>query len=75
MKSIHKKPSDNELGEYLPDSEAQPFEQSEPIMAVSEPLAKKKCEELAAEYGGLEPQVEKSDAGKNAWDCKFTLWG
>lgn len=68
-----KKASDNELGEYLPNSEAQPYEQSEPIRAHSQKKAEEKCSELAAEYGGTSPEVEKTSKGE--YDCKFKLWG
>jgi len=70
-----KKPSDNELGEYLPESEAELSIQSEPLQAKNRNEAEKKCEEIAAEYGGIEPKVEKDSIGVNTWDCKFKLWG
>jgi len=69
-----KKSSNNELGEYLPVDDAQPYQQSEEIAAVSEPEAKKKCDETAAEYGGTDPEVTPTDRD-GRWDCKFKLWG
>lgn len=36
-----RKSSENELGEYLPDPEAQPYEQSEPIRAYNKQMQKK----------------------------------
>ncbi len=55
-----RKGSANELGNYLPDGEAE-------LTLTSE--------EIAAEYGGIEPKVEKDSIGVNTWDCKFKLWG
>jgi hypothetical protein len=69
-----KKTSDNELGEYLPDEDAQPYEESEEIAASSEPEAQEKCRETAAEYGGTNPQVKPTER-KGRWNCNFTLWG
>lgn len=72
---LPKKISENELGEYLPEDDAQPYIQSETIQAENEPEAIEKCKETAAEYGGTEPKVEELDNGNNLWDCKFKLWG
>lgn len=69
------KPSDNELGEYLPDEEAQPYEQTEPIQAESRPEAEEICKDTAAKYGGTEPSVEKLPGSEKDYDCKFKLWG
>lgn len=66
--------SDNELGEYLPNDEAQPYEESERIKAKNESEAREKCEEVASEYGGIDPKVEETNVD-NIWDCKFKLWG
>jgi len=74
MKSVDKKPSNNELGEYLPDGDAELSVQSEPIQARNRNEAEKKCDEIAAEYGGIEPQVEKDSIHVFQWDCKFKLW-
>lgn len=67
------KPSDNELGDYLPDGEAGQYEQSERIEAPSRKAAEKDCESIAQEYGGTDPNVERVDKG--LFDCKFKLWG
>ncbi len=72
--SSKKKTSDNELGEYLADEDAQPFEQSEEIGAATEPDAKEKCNETAAKYGGTDPKVTPTDRD-GRWDCRFKLWG
>lgn len=69
-----KKVSENELGEYLPDEDAQQYEESERIQAENESEAKEKCQEVAGEYGGTEPKVEETNVD-NLWDCKFKLWG
>jgi len=66
------KPSENELGEYLPDADAYPYQQSETVVAPNDNLAKIKCNEIAAEYGGVNPQVEEIQP--NLYDCNFTLW-
>ncbi|HLO85991.1 MAG TPA: hypothetical protein VK203_13425 [Nostocaceae cyanobacterium] len=64
----------NKLGEYLPDDEAQPYEQSEEIGAKSEPEARRKCKEVANEYGGTDADVEPTGR-EGRWNCKFKLWG
>lgn len=69
-----KKSSDNELGDYLPEDDAQQYEQSEPIQAYNKEDAEEKCDELAASYGGTEPEVEHTGR-KGEYDCKFKLWG
>ncbi|HLP89184.1 MAG TPA: hypothetical protein VK184_11425 [Nostocaceae cyanobacterium] len=71
---VSKKISNNELGEYLPSEEAELYEQSEEIGASSEPEAKEKCKETAAEYGGIDPKVTPTDR-EGRWDCKFKFWG
>jgi len=72
MRWLQRKGSGNELGEYLPDGEAQLTEASECIQANSLPEAKKKCEELADEYNGVDAKVEP--IGKKLFDCQFKLW-
>jgi len=67
-----KKLSNNELGEHLPDSDAELYIQSEPIEAENRASAEEKCNEIAAEYGGVSPEVEK--VGDNQFDCRFKLW-
>jgi len=66
--------SNNELGEYLPDDQAQPYEESETIQAKSRDEAEEKCEETAVDYGGIDPKVDEVDSGNGFWDCKFKLW-
>lgn len=44
--------SDNELGEYLPESEAQPDEKSKPIQAYNQNDTDRKCDTIAEAYGG-----------------------
>ncbi len=46
---LKNKISYNELGEYLPDEEAQLDEESERIQAENESEAKEKCQEIASE--------------------------
>jgi len=67
-----KKTSGNELGEYLPDDEAQITEKSERLQANSQPEADKKCEEIASEYGGMEASAKP--VGKSWFDCTFKVW-
>jgi uncharacterized protein YfaA (DUF2138 family) len=66
--------SDNELGEYLPDEEAQLQEGSEPIQARNDKQAQEKCKEVASEYGGVEANAKPTNR-KNEYDCKFKFWG
>ncbi|MFK0732121.1 MAG: hypothetical protein ACFKPT_09285 [Gloeotrichia echinulata GP01] len=68
-------PSNNELGEYLPEDEAQPYEQSEPIQALSQSEAQETCKEIASEYGGTEPYAEPVKGSNKDYNCKFKLWG
>jgi len=67
-----RKGSANQLGNYLPDGEAELTLTSESIQANSLPEAKRKCEELADEYGGVDSKVEP--IGKSLFDCHFKLW-
>ncbi len=67
-----KKTSDNKLGEYLPDADAEQYLQIESLEAEDEKAAEEECDEIAAEYGGLNPEVEQT--GEKQYDCKFTLW-
>jgi hypothetical protein len=69
------KPSDNELGEYLPEDDAQLYEQVEPIQAENEPEAQQICKELASEYGGTDARAEQVSGSDKDYDCKFKLWG
>lgn len=69
-----KKTSDNELGDYLPDDEAQLQEGSEPIQAKNPQEAEKKCEEIAAEYNAVESKAHPTDR-KDDYDCRFKFWG
>lgn len=62
----------NEFGDYLPEDDSDLEEEGELIQAKSYPQAKKKCEQVAKEYGGINPKVEKLDQG---WfDCQFQVW-
>jgi hypothetical protein len=74
MSWFFSKPGDNELGEYLPDSEDELQEGSEPIQASEQKEADKKCQEIAEEYGGTDA---KAKPGKNdgEYDCRFKFWG
>lgn len=65
--------SNNELGEYLPDSEAQPSVETEEIGARNRTEAQKKCRETAEEYGGIEANVSPTDR-PGRWNCNFKLW-
>ncbi len=65
--------SNNELGEYLPDDNAQLQEGSEYLEASSQPEAVEKCKEIAAEYGATESEVEQLQTEKD-WNCKFWFW-
>jgi hypothetical protein len=67
-----KKPSNNELGEYLPDADAEQYIQTEPLEAEDEVSAEEMCDEIAAEYGGVDPKVKQT--GEKQYDCKFTMW-
>ncbi len=69
-----KKTSDNELGEYLPDEEAQLQEGSEPIQAKSRNEAEKKCKEVASQYDAVESEA-KPTKRNNEYDCRFKFWG
>ncbi len=69
-----KKTSNNELGDYLPDDEAQLQEGSEPIQATGQKEADELCEEVAAEYGGTDAKAHRTDR-KNEYDCRFKFWG
>ncbi|HLP90358.1 MAG TPA: hypothetical protein VK184_17450 [Nostocaceae cyanobacterium] len=68
------KTSNNELGEYLPDAETQPDEESEPIKARGQKEAEKKFEEIAQEYGGTDAKAYPTDK-KGYYDCRFKPWG
>jgi hypothetical protein len=68
------KPSDNELGDYLPDGEAQLQDGYEPIQASGQKKADKVCEEVANEYGGTDAKAHPTDR-KNEYDCRFKFWG
>jgi hypothetical protein len=68
------KPSDNELGEYLPDGEAEVKEGSEYIEAKTKPEAQEKCEEIASQYGATDSEVEPLE-NDGDWNCKFKFWG
>ncbi|KYC42085.1 hypothetical protein WA1_18970 [Scytonema hofmannii PCC 7110] len=63
-----------EFGEHLPDSEAQPTEESEEIGAYSQAQAMKKCLELARSYGGVmkEPPAHTGRPGR--YICKIIVW-
>lgn len=69
-----KKPSNNELGEHLPDEDAQLQEGSEPIQARGQKDADRKCKEVAAQYDAVEFNAERTER-KNEYDCKFKFWG
>lgn len=68
------KPSDNELGEYLPDDEATLQEGSETIEAKGEKNAEKECKKVAAQYDAVSSKAKKTGQN-NVWDCKFKFWG
>ncbi len=57
-----KKTSDNELGEYLPDEEAQLQEGSEPIQAKSRDEAQKKGKEVASQYDSVNQKRSQQNA-------------
>ncbi|AFZ27265.1 hypothetical protein Cylst_5231 [Cylindrospermum stagnale PCC 7417] len=65
--------TDNELGEHLPDSDAQPCTESEEIGARNKSQAQKKCQETAEEYGGTDAKVSSTDR-PGRWDCNFKVW-
>lgn len=65
--------ANNELGEYLPDDNAQLQQGSEYLEASSYSEAEQKCEEIAAEYGATESKVERLQEEKD-WNCKFWFW-
>lgn len=73
MSWFFSKPSNNELGEYLPDDEATLQEGSEYIQASNKPEAKEKCDEVAAAYDAVESRVEPTD-DDGGWMCKFKFW-
>ncbi|AFZ61352.1 hypothetical protein H6G54_02775 [Anabaena cylindrica FACHB-243] len=73
MGLFSKPKTDNELGEYLPDSDAQPCTESEEIGARNRSQAQKKCEETAEEYGGTDAQASPTDR-PGRWDCNFKVW-
>jgi len=66
------KSSANELGDHLPEDDAQPCVESERIEAKNRDKAKEKCEDIAEAYGGTDPEVEP--IGKGLFDCTFKLW-
>jgi len=65
--------SNNELGEYLPDEEAQLSEGNEYLEASTQPEAVKKCQEIAQEYDAVDSDVEQLESEKK-WNCKFWFW-
>lgn len=66
------KPSENELGDHLPDSEAQPRIESKRIQANNQKQADEKCDKVAKEYGGTDPKAKP--IGPKLFDCKFKIW-
>jgi hypothetical protein len=68
------KPSDNELGEYLPDGEATLQEGSEIIEAKGKNAAEQECKGVASQYDAVSSEVEPTDQ-QNTWNCKFKFWG
>ncbi|HLP88604.1 MAG TPA: hypothetical protein VK184_08455 [Nostocaceae cyanobacterium] len=67
------KRSYNELGEYLPDSEADLQQGEDTVKGKNMQEAKKECEELAAEYDAVSSDVEATDQ-QDIWKCKFKFW-
>lgn len=65
--------SENELGEYLPEDDAQLQEGSEPIHAKNPQEAEKKCKKTAAEYDAVESKANPTDS-KDKYDCRFKFW-
>lgn len=65
--------SDNELGATLPGSDAELCEESETIQAYNDCDAKKKCQEIAEEYGGSDPKATRAGSS-GLYDCRFKLW-
>ncbi len=61
----------NLLGEYLPDTDAQPKQESKRIQANNQREANKKCEEIAQQYGGTDANAKP--IGEKLFDCKFKL--
>ncbi|MEM6256633.1 MAG: hypothetical protein AAF821_27310 [Cyanobacteria bacterium P01_D01_bin.156] len=61
-----------DYGKYLPDEEAVLEEESHYIWARSKPKAKQRCEEIASEYDGIDPEVES--IGPSEFDCRFGVW-
>ncbi|MCF4968393.1 hypothetical protein [Nostoc sp. CMAA1605] len=68
------KPSDNELGEYLPDDEATLQEGSEIIESENLESARKECKDVASQYDAVSSDVEETSQD-NTWNCKFKFWG
>lgn len=64
--------SHNEMGNHLPDEDAELCVESEIIQAPNKDKAKEKCEEIAESYGGVESKVKSID--KSWFDCTFNVW-
>jgi hypothetical protein len=68
------KKSDNELGEYLPDSEAQLLTGHDTVRGKSRDEAEEECADVASEYNAVSSEVEPTES-EDTWNCKFRFWG
>ena len=66
------KSAGNELGQHLPDSDAILETESHYIRADNQDKAQRKCEEIATEFDGIEPEVRSF--GRKDFDCRFSVW-
>jgi hypothetical protein len=63
----------NEFGDFLPDADDGLQQESHFVHAYDRKKAKKKCQDIAAEYNGVDADVDHVDEGR--WDCRFWRWG
>jgi hypothetical protein len=64
--------SGNELGEFLPEDDAQLCEECELIQACNMPQARRRCKQVADAYGGIGSKAVRIDEG--LFNCKFKVW-
>jgi hypothetical protein len=64
--------SGNELGEFLPEEDAQLCEECELIQAFDRDQASRRCAKLAQLYGGTNPRVKPIE--RALYNCKFDVW-
>lgn len=62
----------SDLPEYLPDPDAVEETESEPVQGFSKDQAQRRCNEVAKQYDGKNPRVNRT--GRAWWNCMFEVW-